>query len=143
MVNGYWLTKGRWLERVGLFIETAKKHIEGEVSIDDVDALISTYYLSETAREIPEDMKEADEVSKNIVRILSEHSFSFSVQGLAGLHRRISKGVMKHAGDFRQYNITKKEWVLDGKQCFMAHLRIWRGPLNTILNKNENSVIRD
>ena len=96
-------------------IETAKKHIEGEVSIDDVDALISTYYRSEAAREIPEDIKEADEVSKNIVRVLSEPSFSFSVQGLAGLHRRIFKGVMKHAGDFRQYNITKKEWVLDGE----------------------------
>ena len=96
-------------------IETAKKHIEGEVSIDDVDALISTYYRSEAAREIPEDMKEADEVSKNIVRVLSEPSFSFSVQGLAGLHRRIFKGVMKHPGDFRQYNITKKEWVLDGE----------------------------
>ena len=95
-------------------IETAKKHIEGEVSIDDVDTLISTYYKSEAAREIPEDMKEADEVSKNIVRVLSEPSFSFSVQGLAGLHRRIFKGIMKHAGDFRQYNITKKEWVLDG-----------------------------
>ena len=96
-------------------IETAKKHIEGKVSIDDVDALISTYYRSEAARELPEDMKEADEVSKNIVRILSEPSFSFSVQGLAGLHRRIFKGIMKHAGDFRQYNITKKEWVLDGE----------------------------
>ena len=95
-------------------IETAKKHIEGKVSIDDVDALISTYYRSEAARELPEDMKEADEVSKNIVRILSEPSFSFSVQGLAGLHRRIFKGIMKHAGDFRQYNITKKEWVLNG-----------------------------
>ena len=89
-------------------IETAKKHIEGKVSIDDVDALISTYYRSEAAREIPADMKEADEVSKNIVRILSEPSFSFSVQGLAGLHRRIFKGIMKHAGDFRQYNFTKK-----------------------------------
>lgn len=95
-------------------IETARKHIEGEVSIDDVDALIATYYKSEAAREIPEDIKEADAVSKNIVRVLSEPSFSFSVQGLAGLHRRIFNGVMKHAGDFRQYNITKKEWVLDG-----------------------------
>ena len=96
-------------------IETAKKHIEGEVSIDDVDILISTYYRSEAAHEIPDDIKEADEVSKNIVRALSEPSFSFSVQGLAGLHRRVFKGVMKHAGDFRQYNITKKEWVLDGE----------------------------
>ncbi|MCM1483646.1 MAG: Fic family protein [Muribaculaceae bacterium] len=95
-------------------VATAKKHIEGEVSIDDVDKLIMTYYQSEAAREIPDDVKEADEVSKNIVRVLSEPSFSFSVQGLAGLHRRIFHGVIKHAGEFRKYNITKKEWVLDG-----------------------------
>ena len=102
------------LEVSDYLVDTAKKHIEGEVSIDDVDKLITTYYQSEAAREIPEGVKEADEVSKNIVRVLSEQSFSFSVQGLAGLHRRIFNGVMKHAGEFRKYNVTKKEWVLDG-----------------------------
>lgn len=96
-------------------IDTARKHIEGEVNMDGVDTLISTYYKSEAAREVPEEVKEADEVSKNIVRILAEPSFSFSVQGLAGLHRRIFQGVMKHPGEFRRYNITKKEWVLDGE----------------------------
>lgn len=108
------LQKVDGLEVSDYLVETAKKHIEGEVNIDDVDKLISTYYRSEAAREIPDDVKEADEVSKNIVRVLSEPSFSFSVQGLAGLHRRIFNGVMKHAGEFRHYNITKKEWVLDG-----------------------------
>lgn len=108
------LQKVDGLEVSDYLVETAKKHIEGEVNIDDVDKLISTYYKSEAAREIPDDVKEADEVSKNIVRVLSEPSFSFSVQGLAGLHRRIFNGVMKHAGEFRHYNITKKEWVLDG-----------------------------
>jgi len=96
-------------------IDTARKHIEGEVNMDGVDTLITTYYKSEAAREVPEEVKEADEVSKNIVRILAEPSFSFSVQGLAGLHRRIFQGVMKHPGEFRRYNITKKEWVLDGE----------------------------
>lgn len=109
------LQKVDGLEVSDYLVETAKKHIEGEVNIDDVDKLISTYYKSEAAREIPDDVKKADEVSKNIVRVLSEPSFSFSVQGLAGLHRRIFAGVMKHAGEFRHYNITKKEWVLDGE----------------------------
>ena len=108
------LQKVDGLEVSEYLVEAAKKHIEGEVIIDDVDKLISTYYRSEVAREIPDDVKEADEVSKNIVRVLSEPSFSFSVQGLAGLHRRIFNGVMKHAGEFLHYNITKKEWVLDG-----------------------------
>lgn len=109
------LQKVDGLEVSDYLVDTAKKHIEGEVSIDDVDKLITTYYQSEAAREIPDGMKEADEVSKNIVRVLSEQSFSFSVQGLAGLHRRIFHGVMKHAGEFRKYNMTKKEWVLDGE----------------------------
>jgi fido (protein-threonine AMPylation protein) len=44
--------------------------------------------------------------------VLSEQAFSFSVEGLAGLHRRIFQGIFKHAGEFRKYNITKKGWVL-------------------------------
>lgn len=108
------LQKVDGLEVSDYLVDTAKRHIEGEVNIDDVDKLITTYYQSEAAREIPDDVKQADEVSKNIVRVLSEQSFSFSIQGLAGLHRRIFNGVMKHAGEFRKYNVTKKEWVLDG-----------------------------
>lgn len=30
------------------------------------------------------------------------------------MHRRIFEGVFKHAGEIRQYDITKKEWVLEG-----------------------------
>lgn len=114
------LQKVDGLEVSDYLVETAKKHIEGKVTIDGVDQLITTYYQSEAAREIPDDVKEADEVSKNIVRVLSEPSFSFSVQGLAGLHRRIFQGVMKHAGSFRQYDITKKEWILDGASVLYA-----------------------
>lgn len=108
------LQKVDGLEVSDYLVETAKKHIDGVVNIDEVDRLIRAYYQSGESREIPADVKEADEVSKNIVRVLSEPAFSFSVQGLAGLHRRIFTGAMKHAGEFRKYNITKKEWVLDG-----------------------------
>ena len=108
------LQKVDGLEVSDYLVETAKRHIEGDVDIDGVDRLIKTYYQSEAAREIPEDVREADEVSKNIVRELSSDAFVFSVAGLSGIHRRIFKGVMKHAGEFRKYNITKKEWVLDG-----------------------------
>lgn len=30
------------------------------------------------------------------------------------IHRRLFEGVFSHAGQLRQYNITKKEWVLNG-----------------------------
>ena len=30
------------------------------------------------------------------------------------IHRKLFQGIYKHAGKIRDYNITKKEWVLDG-----------------------------
>lgn len=108
------LQKVDGLEVSDYLVETAKKHIEGDVNLDGVDKLIKTYYQSEAAREIPENVKEADQVSKNIVRELSTDAFVFSVAGLAGIHRRIFKGALKHPGEFRKYNISKNEWVLDG-----------------------------
>lgn len=95
--------------------ETAVKHIEGEIDIDEARQLIKTYYQSKTQHDATDDnMQEADKVSANITKILSSQAFDFSTQGYIALHRRIFDGVFKHAGKVRDYNITKKEWVLDG-----------------------------
>ena len=94
---------------------TAQKHIEGEIDIDEACQLIRTYYQSKSAREaINDDECEADKASANITKILSSASLDFSAKGFVALHRRIFDGVLKHAGELRQYDITKKEWVLDG-----------------------------
>ncbi|MBR5493739.1 MAG: Fic family protein [Alistipes sp.] len=93
---------------------TAIKHIEGEIDIDQARQLIKTYYQSKTTREtIDDDQQEADKVSANITKILSSVSLDFSAKGFVALHRRIFDGVLKHAGEIRHYDITKKEWVLD------------------------------
>jgi fido (protein-threonine AMPylation protein) len=95
--------------------ETARKHIEGDIDIDQARELIKTYYQSKAVREPDDDEKqEADKVSANITKILSSKTFDFSTNGLISLHRRIFDGVFKHAGKIRDYNITKKEWVLEG-----------------------------
>ena len=95
--------------------ETARKHIEGDIDIDEARELIKTYYQSKTVREPDDDeMREADKVSANITKILSSKTFNFSTNGLISLHRRIFDGVFKHAGELRTYDITKKEWVLEG-----------------------------
>ena len=95
--------------------ETAQKHIEGEIGIEEVRELIRTYYQSKTRREPDDDEKqEADKVSSNITKILSSDTLDFSANGYIALHRRIFEGVFKHAGELRQYDITKKEWVLEG-----------------------------
>ena len=95
--------------------ETARKHIEGEITIDEVRELVKQYYVSKTQHDKDdEDKEEADRVSANIVKVLSSPTFDFSTGGYQSVHRRVFKGVMKHAGEFRKYDITKKEWVLEG-----------------------------
>ena len=95
--------------------ETAARHIEGDITIEQVKELIDTYYQSKTNRTPEEDeAEEADKASANIARILNEPSFTLSVHGLTSIHKRIFTGIFKHAGIIRDYEITKNEWVLDG-----------------------------
>lgn len=95
--------------------ETACKHIEGKIDIDEARKLIQSYYQSKSWRDPDDDEKqEADKVSANIAKILSADTLDFSAQGLISLHRRIFEKVFKHAGKIRTYNIKKKEWVLKG-----------------------------
>ena len=94
---------------------TACRHIEGDITIDEACELVNQYYITKTAHDAnDEDKEEADRVSANIVKVLSSPTFDFSTGGYQSVHRRVFKGVMKHAGEFRKYDITKKEWVLEG-----------------------------
>lgn len=95
--------------------ETAKRNIEGEISIDEAQSLITSYYQSKKNRTPKDDeLEEADLASAHISKILSEPSFAFSLVGLTSIHRRIFEGIFKFAGKIRDYDITKKEWVLRG-----------------------------
>ena len=94
---------------------TACKHIEGKINIDEARDLIKNYYQSKTQREPDDDEKqEADKVSANITKILSSQTLDFSTGGYISVHRRVFDGIFKHAGKLRDYDITKREWVLDG-----------------------------
>ena len=96
-------------------LETAKRNIEGDITIDEVRELLDTYYRSKTVRtEQDDDMEEADKVSANIKKILSSKTLAFNTNGFISIHRRIFEGVFKHAGEIRKYDITKKEWILRG-----------------------------
>ena len=96
-------------------IENARKHIEGEITIDDVRRDLKEYYETKSAHDDQAaDQEEADRVASNIVKLLGEQTFSFTLAGLMAVHRRVFEGVFKFAGQIRDVNITKKEWVLDG-----------------------------
>ncbi len=95
--------------------EIAKKNIEGELTFDEAKNLIDSYYESRTERtQDDERTEEADKVSSRIAQILSEPSFNFSPSHLIAIHKRLFEGIFKFAGKIRDYDITKKEWVLNG-----------------------------
>ena len=95
--------------------DLARRNIEGELTMNQVDTLLDSYYESKAARDAHDDNKnEADKASRNIKKILSVKTVDFTVNGFVSLHRRIFEGVFKHAGQLRDYDITKREWVLEG-----------------------------
>ncbi len=95
-------------------IQTAKQNIEGQCTIEEVHQLLDTYYKEHPIVSQEDRTEEADKVSANIMSILSEHAFSFNANEYLAIHRRLFEGIYDHAGKIRDYNITKKEWVLDG-----------------------------
>lgn len=102
-------------------LDTAKEHIEGKITIDEAQKRIHSYYEQRTTRtEIENETKEADIVSARITKLLGEKAFQFSPAEWLTIHRRLFEGVFPHAGQIRQYNITKKEWVLKGDTVIYA-----------------------
>lgn len=111
-------------------ISTAKQHIEGEITIEEVQQLNKSYYHSKTARtKNLDDTEEADKVSVNITKLLCERTFSFTVAGFMAVHWRIFDGIFKFAGKIRDYNITKNEWVLLGDTVLYVSAFDIRKPL--------------
>lgn len=109
------------LETSGYLLQTAKEHIEGTIDIETVQSRIESYYESrESRREAERDTEEADRVASRIARELGEKTFQFSPVEYLMIHKRLFSGIYDHAGTMRTYNITKKEWVLQGETVLYA-----------------------
>ena len=124
---------GLWRTAIGLqkvdgltpsayLVETASRNIEGKITIAEAGTLIGEYYKSKKIREEAAKTRtdEADIVSQRIAAILAEPTFSFSPASYVAIHRKLFAGIYKHAGKIRDYNITKREWVLRGDTVMYA-----------------------
>lgn len=94
--------------------ETAAKNIKGEITLKEAYQLIDSYYQEKPYHNETERTEEADKVSVRIASLLTEKAFSFTPKEYVAIHRKLFTGIYPHAGQLRNYNITKKEWVLDG-----------------------------
>ena len=116
---------GIWRAAIGLqkvdgltpsayLVETARRNIEGEITIAEAGKIIGEYYKSKAVRAEAAKTRtdEADIVSQRMTEVLAEPTFSFSPASYVSIHRKLFLGIYKHAGTIRDYNITKSEWVL-------------------------------
>lgn len=117
----YCLKTGEGLQEVdGLktskyFKELSNKCINNELSFDEAYKLINSYYDNKEISKLDSDSKEADLVANNIASVLQSDGFTFTVGQLLSIHKSLFTGIFEHAGKLRDYNFSKKEWVLDGE----------------------------
>ena len=102
-------------------IKTAKEHIEGSIDIKEVKIRIDEYYeVQDSRKNFEKENEEADKVAVRIAEILNEKAFNFSEVELLNIHKRLFKDIFDGAGVYRDYNFTKKEWVLNGDTVIYA-----------------------
>lgn len=94
-------------------LDTARQHIEGDITIDEARERIKVYYETKSGHDAVDE--EGDKVSANIAKIIMEPSFAFSLIGLTSIHSRIFEDYFKFAGQLRTVELSKKEWVLGGE----------------------------
>ena len=103
------------------FLNESDRYIKGEISLDELDHIITTYYESKPNES--DRSEEADKVAIRIAKLISEDSFTFSVGQLVAIHRELFDGILEHPGQLRTYNFSKKEWVLDGASVVYGDFR--------------------
>lgn len=109
------------LKNSSYFLQESERYLKGEISLDDLDNIVNSYYENKPAAE--DRSEEADKISIRIARIISEDYFTFTVGQLLSIHRILFEGILEHPGQLRTYNFSKKEWVLDGASVIYGDYR--------------------
>ena len=106
------------------FIQESEKYLKGEISLDELDEIINSYYENKPSSSGRSE--EADKVSIRIGQLISEDSFTFTIGQLLSIHRTLFEGILRHPGELRTFNFTKEEWVLDGESVIYGDYRdLW------------------
>lgn len=97
-------------------LQLMNESINGEKTYNEVEQALYSYY-----KDYEEDLRteECDLVSLRIVKLLENGSFKFSPVTLKTIHKELFKDLFKgqlegYVGKFRDYNISKKEPILNG-----------------------------
>ena len=108
--------------------ELVKKSINGEKNYREVEKELHKYYENRNLTKEEINTKECDIVSTRIAELLEDGSFTFSPIYLKSIHKYLFDGVFEgdiknYAGTFRDYNISKKEDILNGKTVIYGNYK--------------------
>ena len=101
--------------------ELILESVNGESSYKEIEEKLHKYYENrDLTKKEERNTRECDIVSTRIAELLEDGSFIFSPIYLKSIHKYLFDGVFEdsiknYAGVFRDYNISKKEEVLNGK----------------------------
>lgn len=130
--NKYSRKKNNWEAAIGLnkvdglvpskyLKELIKDSLNEKLTYKEIEGKLNNYYENIDLTDKKErEMRECDLVSTRIAELLEDGSFIFSPVYLKSIHRYLFKDILSseisdYAGKFRDYNISKKEPVLDGE----------------------------
>lgn len=119
--TGFGLQQVDGLEPSRYMVELAKEQIEGKIEYQQIYDQITKYH-----EETDDSTKEADIVSLRIVELLSSNAFKFAPTTLKSIHKELFFGVLGQGiplGEYRPYNITKKEPILEGDSVIYDHYK--------------------
>ena len=109
----------------------------------EANELLQTYYEENPVRDATDRTEEADKVSVRIATILSEKAFSFTPNEYLSIHRKLFMGIYSHAGKVRDYNITKREWVLNGETVLYGSATELRSTLDYDFSQEKQFSYKD
>lgn len=118
-------------------IDTAIKNIEGDITIDEAQNLLNSYYEENNQIDNKNRTEEADKVSVRIAKILSERAFTLSTNEYISIHKKLFDSIFPHAGVLRDYNITKKEWILNGETVIYGSATELKATLDYDISKEK------
>lgn len=119
-------------------LHTAVRNIEGEITFQEANDLLQSYYKEYSPGNFEDRTEEADKVSVRIAELLSEKAFGFTPQEYISIHRKLFAGIYSHAGRLRDYNISKQEWVLDGASVLYGSATELRATLDYDFSEERN-----
>ena len=124
------------LKNSAYFTDEAERYIRGEISLDELDGIIESYYKGRS--DSKERTEEADKVAVRISKLISEDAFTFSVGQFLSINKYLFDGIYKHAGKIRTYNFTKEEWILNKASVIYGDYRQIRETLEYDFESEKN-----